>query len=88
MICQRCKKNEATVKYTASPSDYAHGFVQDICNECYNKQVRTSEWYKQGFKEALEQAINLFKKDSMYTGAVIEFGIRNNLGAEKQEKKQ
>jgi hypothetical protein len=38
-----------------------------------------------GRKEALEQAINLFKKDSIYTGAVIEFEIRSNLGAEEEE---
>jgi hypothetical protein len=28
-------------------------------------------------KEIIEQIIKLFKKDSIYTGAVIEFEIRN-----------
>ena len=43
------------------------------------------EGYKKGKTETIENIINLFKKDSIYTGAVIEFEIRSNLGAEEEK---
>lgn len=49
-ICERCKKNEATIGYTESILSYSHGFVEEICKECYNKMMKNSEWYKQGFE--------------------------------------
>jgi hypothetical protein len=47
-----------------------------ICPRCgrgYSKQ------------EVINKIINLFKKDSIYTGAVIEFEIKNNLGAIQEQ---
>jgi len=58
-ICTRCKKNKATIKYTASATDYAHGFIEDICQECYDKQMKNSDWYKQGRAQALADVMKI-----------------------------
>ena len=50
-------------------------FPSDVCKEL-NKLSR---------KEMMEEVIRLFTKDSIYTGAVIEFEIRSNLGAEEEK---
>ena len=52
------------------------GKEMTICPRCgrgYSKQ------------EVINKIINLFKKDSIYTGAVIEFEIKNNLGAIQEQ---
>ena len=36
-LCSRCKQNPATIKYTASVTDFTHGFIENICQECYDK---------------------------------------------------
>ena len=49
-ICTRCKKNKATLVYTNSQMDFIHGFTEKICQECYDKQMKESDWYKQGIQ--------------------------------------
>jgi protein-arginine kinase activator protein McsA len=40
--CQRCQKNEATITYTDSVLSYTHGFTEQICVDCYRKQLKSS----------------------------------------------
>lgn len=49
--CTRCKKNKATITFANSMLDWTHGFAKRICQECYDKQMKASEWYKQGYKD-------------------------------------
>ena len=65
-ICERCKKNEATLTFTDSLMSFTHGFKEEICQECYNKQEKESNWYKEGLKvgkqEATNEIIKMIKK--------------------------
>lgn len=54
-LCVRCKKSKATLTYSNSQMDMIHGFTERICQECYDKQVKESNWYKQGFKEGKQE---------------------------------
>lgn len=54
-LCQRCKKNKATINYTDSIMSYTHGFVEHICQECYDKIKHENTWYKEGRKETIRE---------------------------------
>jgi protein-arginine kinase activator protein McsA len=64
-ICERCKKNKSTLTYAATSLHFGHGFTERICQECYDNQMKESEWYKQGYQEAkkefLDECINLIR---------------------------
>ena len=45
---------------------------------------RKQKWLEQGRQEAIKEIIALFKKDSIYSGAVIEFEIKNNLNSNQE----
>ena len=60
-ICVRCKKNKSTMDYCESVSDYAHGFIEKICKECFNKQKVESPLYQEVYNKALKDACSLFK---------------------------
>ena len=47
-LCQRCKKNEATLNYADSYLNATHGFIEHICQECYDKIRDNNAWYKEG----------------------------------------
>jgi hypothetical protein len=54
--------------------------VPITCQECLESMNRQHQNdLDRVRKEVIEQVIKLFKKDSIYTGAVIEFEIKNNL---------
>ena len=61
-ICVRCKKNKATLTYTDSPLSFAHGFTSRICQECYNKQAESSNWFKDGYNKAIQEDIAFLEK--------------------------
>lgn len=50
-ICQRCKKNKATIEYTEGALAFAHGFVEYICKECFDKMQKATPLYKRGFED-------------------------------------
>jgi protein-arginine kinase activator protein McsA len=67
-ICVRCKKNKATLTYTDNVLSFVHGFKERICQECYDNQMRESNWYKQGLKVAIEIIDNKLKNAKRFTG--------------------
>ena len=60
-LCSRCKKNKATIKYTDSYLSFAHGFIENICQECYDKMKEESPWYQQGRKDIIKNEIKFLK---------------------------
>lgn len=57
-FCERCKINKATINYTDSLMSYAHGFVEHICRECYDKEKHSNTWYKEGYKDGFKDGSN------------------------------
>jgi hypothetical protein len=55
-ICVKCKKSKATIVFANSVLDWTHGFSQNICDECYDKLMKTNEWYKKGYEDGLKEA--------------------------------
>lgn len=49
-FCERCKINKATMDYTDSIMSFAHGMIERICQECYDKMKRENPWYKEGYE--------------------------------------
>jgi hypothetical protein len=74
-LCSRCRKNKATINYTDSIMSYTHGFIERICQECYDKMKHENNWYKAGRKEVLKEVekildeydTNDWKKESFHT---------------------
>jgi len=62
-ICSRCRKNKATINYTDSIMCYTHGFIENICQECYDKMKHKNTWYKEGKKETLDKVKKLIRKE-------------------------
>jgi protein-arginine kinase activator protein McsA len=58
-FCERCKVNKATMNYTDSIMSYAHGFVEHICQECYDKEKHNNTWYKEGKKDERREILKL-----------------------------
>lgn len=54
-LCVRCEKNEAVLTYADSFMDFSHGFTERICQDCFDKQGKGSEWYKRGFSDGYKQ---------------------------------
>lgn len=54
-LCQRCEKNKATLTFADNFLSFVHGFSEQICKECYDKQIRGSEAYKKGWADAIEE---------------------------------
>ncbi len=56
-LCQRCKKNEATIEYAEGTMAVVHGFTEYICQECFDNQQKATPLYKkardQAFKDVL-----------------------------------
>jgi hypothetical protein len=80
-ICSRCKKNKATMQYAESVMDFTHGFVENICDECYEKQKKANPWYKSGREDMLkevEKAIDECDCDKEYKIKVID--LKTKLG--------
>jgi len=73
-ICSRCKKNKATINFTQSIMDFTHGFVEHICQECYNKIRDNNPWYKEGKKQAEQE----FKTEG-YRKRIFGFGYNQAL---------
>jgi superfamily II helicase len=53
-ICVRCKKNKASMTFAQSALDFAHGFTERICQECYDEMMKESNWFKEGKKEVVK----------------------------------
>jgi protein-arginine kinase activator protein McsA len=62
-LCERCKKNKATLQYTQSVTDFAHGFVENICLKCYNKIKKSNTWYKEGKKDKSKEIKRFIEKE-------------------------
>lgn len=54
-LCQKCKKNKATITYANSILDYTHGFSESICQGCYDKIKKDNTWYKEGREECRKE---------------------------------
>lgn len=54
-ICQRCKKNKATIRFTEGALAYSHGFIEDICKKCYDKMQRATPLYKKAINDFAER---------------------------------
>ena len=63
-LCLRCKKNQATMQYAESSLSLAHGFMEEICQECYDKQMEESDWYKKGKAKTQEKELEFLKSIS------------------------
>lgn len=61
-LCSRCKKNKATILYANSITDFTHGFMENICQGCYDKQMMDDGWYQTGRREAFEEIEKKIKK--------------------------
>lgn len=61
-ICSRCHKNKATINYTDSIMSWTHGFIERICQECYDKMKHENNWYKEGRKDVVKD-FNKLKMD-------------------------
>lgn len=62
-ICSRCKKNKAEITYAGGILDITHGFIEHICQGCYDKIVKNSLWYKRGFKDGIKSVKNEKRKN-------------------------
>lgn len=62
-LCSRCKKNKATINYTDSIMSYTHGFIERICQECYDKMKHENAWYKEGRKDVMKELKKLKMDD-------------------------
>ena len=52
MICNRCKKNTATITFANSILDWTHGYAEQICKDCYRIQLyKTIQSCKKTLKE-------------------------------------
>lgn len=71
IVCFRCKKNKATLQYTDNYLSYAHGFIEHICQECYDKIKKSNSWYQEGFKDGQKNT------DSLSHKAIWHEGYRN-----------
>ena len=60
--CERCKFNKATINYTDSVMSFAHGFVEHICGDCYNKEKHENTWYKEGYKDGWDDCLKSISK--------------------------
>jgi len=40
-ICESCGKAPATIKYCNSALEWTHGFVQNLCKDCYREKLLT-----------------------------------------------
>jgi len=47
-ICIKCNKNKATIRFTNSVTDFAHGFINNICQQCYDEIRNKNPWFKEG----------------------------------------
>ena len=61
MKCLDCKKRKAILKYADSVMDSAHGFVIDLCRQCYIKRV---EKYLENCKKNLKEQKKLLKEET------------------------
>ena len=61
-ICVRCKKNKAKLVFTESALSYAHGFVENICQECYDKMQKAHPLYKMGWEEANQRFFKMIEE--------------------------
>jgi hypothetical protein len=62
-LCKVCNKNSAELTFVESALDYVHGGGKPMCKACYDELVRSSDWYKQGQREASECSQKLGGKD-------------------------
>ena len=74
-ICVKCKKNKATIQFTEGAMAFAHGFVENICQNCYDKMQKETPLYKKAVKERnaeVKQAIEELSFDWEFPNESIE----------------
>lgn len=87
-ICSRCNVNPATMQYTNSIMDFTHGFVENICQECYDKQMRKNPWYKKGKQEAIEAELAWMEKQIVSRHPIDFYNRAEYLKTELNKLKQ
>jgi hypothetical protein len=97
-LCQRCRKNKATINYTDSIMSYTHGFVEHICKSCYDKIKKSNIWYKAGRKEMLKEVKKMIDKmdfklliqpnDDFWIKNKIKQGLKELEDKEKNENQK
>jgi hypothetical protein len=60
--CCRCKKNKATLNYAESYLSCSHGFIEHICQECYEKIRNDNAWFQEGKLLGRNEVIEIIKK--------------------------
>jgi len=50
-LCVRCKKNKATLQYAQGYLEATHGFIEYICQECYDKIRDNNPWFQEGIQK-------------------------------------
>ena len=70
-ICNRCKKNKATLTYADSVLGWTHGFTEEICQECYDKEMRGNTWYKKGRQDKAREIKEAIQKCQIYTAGAL-----------------
>lgn len=90
-MCIRCKKNKAIITFTEGALSYAHGFKEEICQGCYNKIMKESNWYKEGYQAGLNSLQNKSRKLCFEEGKtqeqdrILELIDRKIFGYESEE---
>jgi superfamily II helicase len=85
-LCQRCRKNKATINYTDSIMSYTHGFVEHICKSCYDKIKKSNTWYKAGRKEILDEVKKLINKEKKNWISATDWDTNLKQGLKKLQK--
>ena len=62
MKCVKCKKRKAVISYSEGALSFSHGFVDEICRECYIELIE-KELYK--IKENLACQKKLLLEDNV-----------------------
>jgi hypothetical protein len=62
-LCVRCKKNKAVMKYADGYLEMAHGFIENICQECYDKMKERNPWYLEGKQLAFEKVLKIIEHE-------------------------
>ena len=62
-LCQKCKKNKATIEYAEGTMAIIHGFTEYLCQECFDKMQKATPLYKQAYKKGQKDLYDHYFKD-------------------------
>ena len=61
-ICERCKKNKATIDFAEGALAVSHGFVEHLCQECFDKMQKEHPLYKLAYKQGQKDLSDYYFK--------------------------